>query len=115
MIEAKNTIGSKSMRKAKGASKNKLGNYKSPVDDDFFSSNALIRNGDYAMAKDSWQKIELNYKKNKSPSPMIAISSSSISSEKDINYGEEEKFVSSGSNWGKDDTGFVNRLLSNKK
>ena len=114
MIEPKTTVGSKGVRKMKGGNKNKVANYKTPSDDDFFSSNTLMRNGDYAMAKDSWQKIELNYKKNKSPSPMIAISSSSVSSEKDLNNGEEEKFINSGSNWGKDDTGFVNRLLSKK-
>ena len=59
----------------------KLTNYKQISDDDFFASSALVRNGDYAM--DTWQKVELNYHKHKSPSPIIALSSSGFSSERD--------------------------------
>lgn len=80
-IEPKNAyISTKSNKKSKNK---KLASYKQMTDDDFFASSALARNGDYAMAKDSWQKVELNYKKHKSPSPMIALSSSGFSSERE--------------------------------
>lgn len=97
----------------KNSNTKRLGNYRG-TDEDFFPSSALIRNGDYAMGKESWKNVDLNFKQ-KSPSPIIAISSSSMSSEKDMNYGEEEKFVSSGSQWSKGDSGFVKRLLSSKR
>lgn len=101
------------MRKQKSNNK-RLSNYKNPNDDDFFASSALIRNGDYALGKDNWQKVQLEYKY-KSSSPMIAISSSSLSSDKDMNVGEEDKYISSTSNWNNEDTGFVKRLLSSKR
>lgn len=90
----------------------RLGNYK--PDDEFFSSSALVKNGDYILGKDTWQKIDVGYK-HKSPSPLIAISNSSLSSEKDVNYSEEEKYNSSSNNWNNDDSNYVKRLLSAKR
>mmetsp|Transcript_15536 Transcript_15536/g.17265 ORF Transcript_15536/g.17265 Transcript_15536/m.17265 type:complete len:130 (-) Transcript_15536:27-416(-) len=76
------SFGGKTTTKKTKGKKKKLANYKVPTDDDFFASSALVRNGDYAMGTDSWQKVEMNYRKNKSPSPIIALSSSGFDSEK---------------------------------
>ena len=60
----------------------KLSNYKQMSENDFFASSALVRNGDYAMAQSSWQKVEMNYRNNHPSSPAIALSSSGFSSER---------------------------------
>jgi len=113
MLEPTSSANIKGMRKQK--SSNKPINYKATTDDNFFtSSSALARNGDYAMKKDTWQKVELQYKNRKPPSPVVAISGASISSDNDFMF-EEEKYLSSGLNWGKEDKGFINRLLSASK
>lgn len=91
----------------------KLGNYKLDNEDNFFSSSTLKRNGDYALGKDSWQKVDLDFK-NRSPSRIMGISSSSFGSAKDIGS-EEEKLKASSSNWNYDEHGFVQKLLSSKK
>jgi len=79
-IEPKNPYGGSKPKKNKTK---KVSSYKGMTDEDFFASSALMRNGDYAMSKDSWQKVELNYKKNHLQSPVIALSSSGFSSERD--------------------------------
>jgi len=80
-IEPKNPyLANKSNKKSKNK---KLANYKGITDDDFFASSTLMRNGDYAMSKDSWQRVELNYRRNNLGSPMIALSSSGLSSDRD--------------------------------
>lgn len=114
IIEPKTST--KPIKKQKSTSKQKASNYRSNSDnDDFFASSALMRNGDYAMARDTWQKIEMNSKKKKAPSPMIAISNSGISSENDLILGDDDKYFSAASNWDNNDSGFVRRLLSNNK
>lgn len=106
----------KTVKKQKSTSKQKASNYKTNSDnDDFFASSALMRNGDYAMARETWQKIELKAKKKKSPSPMIAISNSGISSDNDLILVDDDKYFSAASNWDNNDSGFVKRLLSNNR
>ena len=73
------------------------------TDDDFFASSALVRNGDYALGKDTWKRIELDYSNRKID----------LSSEKEFGFSEEDKYVSSTSNWSKG--GVKGRALSSKR
>jgi hypothetical protein len=110
MFEPKSSTikGSKKKNKNK-----KLGSYKNQ-DDDFFASSALVRNGDYAMSKESWQKVDLNYR-GKAPSPIIAMSSSELSSEKDYAF-EEAKYLSAPKDkYNKGGSDLVRRVRSSKR
>lgn len=80
----------KAMKKMKSSNNPKLGNYKSDHDNHY--SSALVRNGDYAMQTDNWQRVEQRYKK--PPSPMVAISGTSMSSDN-----EEDKYSSLVNRW----------------
>lgn len=91
----------------------KFGNYKLDNEDNFYSSSTLKRNGDYALGKDSWLRVDLDYK-NKSPSKTMGMSSSSFNSAKDI-PSEEEKLKASSTNWNYDEHGFVQKLISSNK
>ena len=101
------------LAKQKSSNHHKLGNYK-PSDEKVFAASALARNGDYALKTDTWQKVDLEYRNKNIPSPMIAMSGSSLCSDAEFNY-EEEKLGQNGNTWSNEDTGFVKRLLSSSK
>ena len=98
----------------KNSTNSRLGNYKIRNDDEFFSSSTLIRNGDYALGNDSWKKIDTNYRKGKQLTPLEGYSSNSIRSDKERPF-EEEKYISSNSDWNSNDQAFGGKRSSSKK
>lgn len=59
----------------------KASNYESKKNN-FLGSSTLARNGDYAMQSDTWQRVDIDFKnKRPPPSPVIAMSGASISSD----------------------------------
>lgn len=111
MLESSSAT-TKALKKQK-SNNPKLGSYKAS-EDNFLKSSALARNGDYAIKSDSWQKVETSNRNRKPPSPVVGISGTSLSSDNDLNF-EEAKYLSSANNWSKEDSNYIQKLVSSKR
>ena len=102
------------MSKEGSKNEHKSNNLKFDKDDNFFVPTTFKRNGNFVnMKNDTWQKVDFDLK-NKNPSQILWISSSSFGSIVEA-VNDDERLKASHTNWNYNEHGFVQRLFSTKK